>query len=152
MFQSYLTIAFRQLLRHKQFSALNIFGLAISMSVCMLVIMAVRDQYGYDAFHTNGDRIYRVISAEAEKNSPFPIGEPRHLSAFDAGNAAKRCPIYRSGNTRGEVGKRFSRGAKRPSPTNWGGYAVDQGFLEMFNFGWTEGNHSDALASRGRLF
>ncbi len=61
----------RQLLRHKRFSALNIFGMAAGMSVCMLVIMAVRDQYGYDDFHANGERIYRIISAEADKNQPL---------------------------------------------------------------------------------
>ena len=71
MLINYLNIAVRQLLRHKRFSALNIFGMAAGMSVCMLVIMAVRDQYGYDDFHANGERIYRIISAEADKNQPL---------------------------------------------------------------------------------
>lgn len=145
MFQSYLTIAFRQLLRHKQFSALNIFGLAISMSVCMLVIMAVRDQYGYDAFHVNGDRIYRVISAEAEKS--FTLQSASHatcpLSMLET--LRSDAPFIEAGTHVAKLEKDFKRGEKT-FPNELGGYVVDQGFLEMFNFGWMEGNHSDALA------
>jgi len=65
MLKNYLKIAFRQLWKHKLFSALNIFGLAVSMSICLLLFLILSDQYGYDAFHEKGDRIYRVISNAA---------------------------------------------------------------------------------------
>ncbi|MEL7121027.1 MAG: FtsX-like permease family protein [Bacteroidota bacterium] len=67
MYKNYLKIAIRQLWKHKLFSALNIFGLATSMSICLLVIMTLIDQYGYDSFHTKSDQIYRIITSEAPK-------------------------------------------------------------------------------------
>ncbi|MEL6718590.1 MAG: ABC transporter permease, partial [Bacteroidota bacterium] len=67
MLKNYLKIALRQLWKHKLFSALNIFGLASSMSICLLLFLILSDQYGYDAFHEKGDRIYRVISGGGEK-------------------------------------------------------------------------------------
>ena len=52
----------RSLLRHRFFSAINIFGLAVSMSICMAIIMLIADQMMYDRFNTRRDRIYRVNS------------------------------------------------------------------------------------------
>ena len=62
MFQNYLIVAWRNLVRHKGYSLLNIVGLAAGMACCILVLLFVQDEFKYDAFHTQGDRIYRVIS------------------------------------------------------------------------------------------
>ena len=70
MLKNYLKITIRQRWKNKLFSALNIFGLAISMSVCLLLIMILADQYGYDNFHEKGDRIFRVTSASSENQRP----------------------------------------------------------------------------------
>lgn len=60
MFQNYLKAAFRSLLRHRFFSAINIFGLAVAMALSMVIIMLVADQMTYDRYNTKRDRIYRV--------------------------------------------------------------------------------------------
>jgi putative ABC transport system permease protein len=60
MIKNYLTIAWRNLLRNKIFSIINILGLAIGFSVCFLILQYVFFEYSYDRFHTNADRIYRV--------------------------------------------------------------------------------------------
>ena len=62
MFQNYLKIALRNLFRNKVFSLINIIGLAVSMSVCLLIINLIADQKNYDQFHVNKDRIYRVMT------------------------------------------------------------------------------------------
>lgn len=62
MIRNYVVVAIRNLARHRFFSAINIFGLAISMSVCMAIIMLVADQMMYDRYNKNRDRIYRVNS------------------------------------------------------------------------------------------
>ena len=51
-------------MRHKFFSFINIFGLAVAMSVCMGIIMLVADQLMYDQHVAKRDRIYRVISRQ----------------------------------------------------------------------------------------
>ncbi len=62
MLRNYIKIAIRTLLKHKSFSAINIFGLAMSMSVCLLILLFIVDQKSYDRFHEHSDRIYRVYS------------------------------------------------------------------------------------------
>jgi putative ABC transport system permease protein len=60
MIKSYFLTAFRNILKHRNFSIINIFGLSISMAVCMLIILVVQDQVSYDNFHKNRDRIFRI--------------------------------------------------------------------------------------------
>ncbi|MFC2151543.1 ABC transporter permease [Bacteroidota bacterium] len=68
MFKNYLLTAFRNILRHKGFSFINIFGLAISMSICMLIIVVIADQFKYDNFITKRNRIYRIESIDNMSN------------------------------------------------------------------------------------
>ncbi|HEY5822957.1 MAG TPA: ABC transporter permease, partial [Cyclobacteriaceae bacterium] len=67
MLKNYFKTALRSLLRHKFFSAINVFGLAIAMTICMAIIMLIADQMMYDRYNTKRDRIYRVNTT--------PIGE-----------------------------------------------------------------------------
>jgi len=62
MFRNYIKTAIRSLLRHRFFSAINVFGLAVSMALSMVIIMLVADQMMYDRYNTKRDRIYRINS------------------------------------------------------------------------------------------
>jgi putative ABC transport system permease protein len=82
MLQNYLKTAVRSLLRHRFFSAINVFGLAVAMSICMGIIMLVADQVSYDRFNSKADRIYRVTTigiddkgnkTESQDNSASPM-------------------------------------------------------------------------------
>ncbi|QMW03596.1 ABC transporter permease [Spirosoma foliorum] len=66
MIGSYIKTARRNLLHNKLFSFINIVGLAISMSVGLLLIAFVLDLRSYDRFHQNGERIYRITSVLTE--------------------------------------------------------------------------------------
>jgi len=65
MIKNYLLTAFRNVLRYKGFSLINIFGLSLSMSVCMVIIVVIQDQYSYDEIHTKKDSIYRVQQVDS---------------------------------------------------------------------------------------
>lgn len=58
--ENYITTAFRHILRHKLFSAINVLGLAIGLAAVMLIALFVRDEVSYDNFWTKADRIYRT--------------------------------------------------------------------------------------------
>ena len=58
MIRNYLTVAWRNLLRYKVYSAINITGLAIGLAVCMLIVLYVGHESSYDRFHKNADRIF----------------------------------------------------------------------------------------------
>ena len=62
MHRNYFKVAFRNLWRNKGFSAINIFGLAIGLAICLLITLFVVDELNYDKFNTKADRIYRVNS------------------------------------------------------------------------------------------
>ncbi len=62
MIGSYTKTSGRSIARNKLFSTINIFGLAISMSVGLILIGIMSDIQSYDRFHKNYDNIYRVIS------------------------------------------------------------------------------------------
>ncbi|HEX5026790.1 MAG TPA: FtsX-like permease family protein [Agriterribacter sp.] len=82
MFKNYFKIAMRNLARNKVSSIINIAGLAIGMTVAMLIGMWIYDELSFDKYHKNYDRIAQVMqhgtsngviySGEA---MPFPIGE-----------------------------------------------------------------------------
>jgi putative ABC transport system permease protein len=62
MIRNYIIIAWRNLLKNRLFSFINIFGLALSMSVCMMVMIQMKDTFSYDNFHPATERTFRVIS------------------------------------------------------------------------------------------
>ncbi len=62
MLKNYLKTTFRSLWRHRFFSFINIFGLAVAMALSMVIIMLVADQMNYDRYNTKRDRIFRINS------------------------------------------------------------------------------------------
>lgn len=63
MLYNYLKIAFRNILKHKGYSFINIFSLAIGMAATILISLFVYDELSYDTYHKNADRIVRVTRA-----------------------------------------------------------------------------------------
>ena len=68
MLRNYIIIGVRSLLRHRFFSLINVFGLAVSMALSMCIIMLVADQMQYDRHNTQRDRIYRINSIVLGRN------------------------------------------------------------------------------------
>ena len=62
MFKNYFKTAFRNLLRNKIYSFINIAGLSLGLACAMLIILYVKDEVSYDQFHKNVNNIYRVVT------------------------------------------------------------------------------------------
>jgi len=60
MLRNYFKVAMRSLFRNKLYSAINILGLAIGMTACLMIFLWVRNEVSYDRFHEKADRIYRI--------------------------------------------------------------------------------------------
>ncbi|WP_103068884.1 ABC transporter permease [Aquimarina sediminis] len=69
MLKNYIKIAWRNLLKNKGYSAINIGGLAIGMACFLMIVMFIRDELSYDRYHEKGNRIYRVIHHYDSQNS-----------------------------------------------------------------------------------
>ena len=63
MLRNYLKIAYRNFVRNKAYSLINVLGLALSMFCAMLVILWINDELSYESFWPNSERIYRLVQA-----------------------------------------------------------------------------------------
>lgn len=140
MFKSQIIIAIRSILKNKVFSLINIFGLSISMSVCLLVIMLLVDQYSSDRFNPNRNRIFRITTKttwqgreDVFASSPIVLANTINQISTDV----ERVAIVR---------KNFGGDAELDDkilPIN-GIYANDQ-FLEVMHFKLLKGDEKRAL-------
>jgi putative ABC transport system permease protein len=60
MIKNYFKVAFRNILKHKFFSLINILGMTIGVTACLFIVLYVSDELSYDKFHARADRMYQV--------------------------------------------------------------------------------------------
>jgi len=85
MIRNYLKVAFRNLRKHKAYSLINISGLAVGMACAVLILLWVRDEAGYDRFHSRADTIFRVVFSTSDDGRPTNAN-----GSFGVGPALKR--------------------------------------------------------------
>lgn len=76
---NYIKIAFRHMSRHKAFSLINLMGLSVGISCCLLVLMYVFHELSYDRYHREGDRVFRIgqrIQKEAAELETARVATP----------------------------------------------------------------------------
>ncbi len=61
MFNNYFKIAWRNLIKYKTFTAINIIGLAIGIATCLIIVLFVQDELSFDRFNEKADQIVRVV-------------------------------------------------------------------------------------------
>ncbi|PKP52482.1 MAG: hypothetical protein CVT92_08620 [Bacteroidetes bacterium HGW-Bacteroidetes-1] len=71
MLKNFFLTSYRRLLRQPGFSLINIFGLAIGLAACLLILLYITDELSYDRFHEKADRIYRVTTYGKFGNNEF---------------------------------------------------------------------------------
>ncbi len=86
MLKNYFTIAWRNTMRHKAYSAINIFGLAIGIAACLLILQYVLFELSYENFQVNKDQIYRV---QQDRYDNGRLSTQWAAGAFAVGNSFK---------------------------------------------------------------
>jgi putative ABC transport system permease protein len=142
MFKNYFKTATRNLSKNKFFTTLNVFGLAVGMSLSLLFVAMVVFVFQYDNFHPNRQRIYRVITHVQDRNeNPSYASAPIGIAQLLATNFSGVEKVVRiNGSLNHQVGY---GDAKIPVT----GYFVDAEYLSVFNFPLLQGNAATALAS-----
>ena len=137
MLLNYFKVAFRNILKHKVFSLINIFGLAISMALCLLIILILADQKSYDNFHEHSSRLYRIVSENSRKNTfastPVPLGETILTESTFAEKTARLFSFVG-----GDV-------AYNEKAVPLRGFYAEAAFLQVFSFPMVEGEKATAL-------
>ncbi|MFK5973105.1 MAG: ABC transporter permease [Flavobacteriaceae bacterium] len=141
MLINYLKVAFRNIFRHKLFSLINIFGLSISMATCLLIILLIYGQKKADNFHSKGDRIVRVLSANASDlalaTTPLPLGS---VLLQDYPHIVENTVRIKSSFVGGDVVYNNNR-------IPLAGRYVDASFFDVFDFKMVNGNSKTALTA-----
>lgn len=80
MYKSYFKIGWRNLTRNISYTAINMIGLAMGITCCIILFLIVDHGRSYDKYHTKGDRIYRVVSvAKGNDGYKYTQGIPHAL-------------------------------------------------------------------------
>ncbi|MBN1271827.1 MAG: ABC transporter permease [Candidatus Aminicenantes bacterium] len=140
MLKNYFKIAFRNIKRHRLYSFINICGLALGLTVCIIIGLWVQRECSYDLFHQNARRIYRVEREIFRDNlySRWPIGSGQYkkflLEDFaEIENAAR---FWRR-----EFAIKDTRNVVRSQEM----FAVDHSVFRIFDFGLEQGDEKTAL-------
>jgi len=151
MLGNYFKIAWRNTLKNKVFSMINIFGLALGLAACFLIMQYVRFELSYDKFHENSDRIYRV-TLETNQSSSQILSAANHPGVGPALNAdfpeveayARVAPqsIF-LGNTAAWSHVDEHNNVKVFNEDRV--YNVDPSFLTIFSFPFVYGNPENAF-------
>ncbi|NNE70940.1 MAG: FtsX-like permease family protein [Rhodothermales bacterium] len=136
MLRNHLLVALRVLRKSPLYSSINILGLALGLASCILMLFYAHQEWTYDAFHQNADRIYRMYRVEHRVRTPLKQSE---------GTMAPLGPALSEGVPGVEAAARFTVGNLEVLHENGSravlrvGYA-DPSFLDMFDFGGTPGD------------
>jgi putative ABC transport system permease protein len=84
MLKNYFRIAWRNIVKHKLYSAINVAGLAAGIAACLLIFVVVQYELGYDKFQKNYSRIYRVITETKHSDGSIERSPGIPAPAFDA--------------------------------------------------------------------
>ena len=141
MFKNYLKIASRNLWRNKTFSAINIFGLALGIATCLLIILFVQNELSYDRYNEKSDQIYRVVfrgtmqgGVIKEANVMPPVAQ---TFKNDFPEVLEATRIHTDGMPRISYGTRIFRESVLAF--------VDSNFFHVFSLPFIEGDPKTAL-------
>lgn len=141
MFGSYIKIAYRNIIKNKVYSFINITGLAIGLVSCILIFMFVSYELSFDKHHSNFENIYRVNTADVypdgtyyDEAAPFPMAEALRN---DFPEFKRVTHIYYDYNTEIRSGENLF--------VEDGVVFVDSSFLSVFDFDFLTGNPHQLL-------
>ncbi|WP_273568237.1 ABC transporter permease [Maribacter halichondriae] len=142
MLKNYLKIGWRNLMKDKTFTLLNVIGLSVAFGVAILLSMSAFFEMSYDNFHENGDRIYQVYSTQQTAKGP------------EAGTT-KPAPFAAALQTEVPGVEKITRFLEQEALTTYGekeinldAVWVDSDFFDMFSFPVLKGNKNNPLEEK----
>jgi ABC-type antimicrobial peptide transport system permease subunit len=142
MLKNYLKIALRNMIKHKGYSFINIFGLAVGMAICILLLLWVQFELSYDRFHEHSNNLYRIIKVwrlgevAHQATTPAPLAPALKEEFPEIIDAARFLPV---GNLLLKYGEKSFYETR--------GVFADPAIFRMFTFPLVKGETKTALAN-----
>ncbi len=142
MFRNYFKVTLRNIVRQKGYSFINIFGLAVGVACCILILLWVSDELSYDNFHKDANRVFRVaLEVQSKGSSRTYAGTPGIL----APTLEKDSPqVEQAVRLLPQSGKLVSYGPDKRFYEKRFFYA-DPNIFKVLNIPFIEGNPAAAL-------
>lgn len=147
MIRNYFKIAWRNLVKYKSYSIINMAGLSVGIAACLLIFLVVKYELGYDGFQKNYSRIYRVVTAtknldgseEQNPGIPCPAADALktdfpQMEKIAAVNAAYNSQVIVLGNN-----PNADPAASKKFIENQGVIFTQPDYFSIFNAQWLEG-------------
>ena len=130
MLQNYIKVSYRNFLRYKFYSFVNVLGLTVGLTTVFLIGLFVNDELAFDQFHEYKDDLYRVVENQYYAGQPvFPVAvTPRPLGP----SLLDEYPEVLSFTRIKRQEHQFEQGDRKLMEPN--GYLVDKRFFDMFSF------------------
>lgn len=154
MFRNYLTIAWRNIIRHKTYSAINVAGLAVGFAAFLLIFLVVRYEQSFDQFHVHKKQLYRLVRVDRNPahesyrmGVPFPVAPGLRSSLSQLANAGA---IVRDEFVQVIIKDNGSSTTKRFREEE-GVFFAEPQFFDMFSFPLVAGEYRNALKVPGNV-
>ncbi|HKC35161.1 MAG TPA: ABC transporter permease, partial [Chitinophagaceae bacterium] len=147
MIKNYFKTAFRNLLRRKNYTIINIAGLAAGIAICLVIFIVIRYEMSFDDYHKKKDRIYRVLTEYHHADSPdifYGKGVPSPLPLALKTNfpqVEKVATVYSEGNDQIQVLDDNGQPIKKFKEEH-GVFFTEPSLFDIFDFKWLAGNAS----------
>ncbi len=144
MLKNYFIISWRNILKNKAFSAINVFGLAIGLAACLLILQFVIFELSFDTFNSKLDRTYRVTNDRFQNGKLIQHGTIMYPTigptmAKDFPEIEEYARIMPGGDLNVRIEDRNYRGDRA--------YFADERFLKVFDFKLIAGDRSSLLST-----
>lgn len=153
MLRNYFKIAFRKLTRNKVYTFINILGLAIGVSACLIIYLITNFELSYDTFHPDKERIYRLV-AEMKRNkddegrkfgfliTPLPMALRNEVAGFESVSAFfnyyPKVTVQNGNSIKKFDAAKFGEGVSDV-------IVAEPQYFEIFKYQWLAGNPAVAL-------
>ena len=149
MLRNYLKIAWRNLAKNKVFSFINIFGLSVGLTCCILISLYIYHEISYDTYHKNANRIFRLGTVfidqgvgEPGANTSAPLGKLIQQEYPEVEASARLLNLFRDDKTLLQV---TGNDSKLKSFYETKGFLADSNFFQILTYYFKEGDAKTAL-------
>jgi len=150
MLENYFKIAYRNLTRNKAFSFINILGLAVGLATCVLMILYIFSELGYDKQNKNADRIFRIAYQAVKKVNPEDKSWASTAAPIAWGLKSDMPEVEQSTRllkfpSLDKMLLKYEHGKEKKIFYETNGYYVDSTFFQIFSYDFIFGHALTSL-------